>query len=583
MKRLTSILSLVLAVAMLLCMFAVSANAEAKKLEIVWNDYNPFPFEEGKNTAAFKVLTDMFAARGLELDITAVNPDQYATVLQGKLTSGDIPDYFNATYLSPADRINLIEQGKIMAFDDVLQYSNGVAVDAFTPGGDPTNEVYCNMPGIYTHTDGKQYFIGSGGCGIPVVDDRAMGTTWSTDAFWTMKIRTDWLEKCGLEMPTTLDEYFNALVTFREKDANGNGIADERMVLNFPNEQTLTANNNYGASYFNTGIAQWFGLVPYMYNLDRSTYTAQVPFLQEGFKPYMEFLRKCVEAEVLYLSDKGTQGGTELTALVNQDVVASYMWKATEELVTSPDQVYESLPVIQAVEGIEPVIACTLTSKWYDYYAFSSEADPEAVAMFLDVILHYDYSMWYRFGNEEGVTYKRTESGWPIMLAPSAKDDIIANGGHGAGLYVRIPGMPTTTLWGYQVKYYDEKLEWKTFDEFINSTFWQDDVNGFSASYDEIHETSHERIASFADKYMLVNYNLDINQVCGMPNAEEAEILSFYSSELDTYVNEVMGSILNGSIPLDGIDDAIEEIRGIGLDEVYGVYNSLLRRAKGLE
>ena len=40
-------------------------------------------------------------------------------------------------------------------------------------------------------------------------------------------IRKDWLEKLGLEEPKTVDELYNVLVTFRDKDPNGNGKKDE--------------------------------------------------------------------------------------------------------------------------------------------------------------------------------------------------------------------------------------------------------------------------------------------------------------------------------------------------------------------
>lgn len=49
-----------------------------------------------------------------------------------------------------------------------------------------------------------------------------------------MWINTDWLDKLGLEMPTTLDEFENVLRAFKEKDPNGNNQADE-MPLTFRN------------------------------------------------------------------------------------------------------------------------------------------------------------------------------------------------------------------------------------------------------------------------------------------------------------------------------------------------------------
>ena len=61
-------------------------------------------------------------------------------------------------------------------------------------------------------SDGKLYYIPSLYEGVP-----SMG----------FYIRQDWLDKLGLPMPTTLDEYYNTLKAFREQDPNGNGKKDE--------------------------------------------------------------------------------------------------------------------------------------------------------------------------------------------------------------------------------------------------------------------------------------------------------------------------------------------------------------------
>lgn len=41
-----------------------------------------------------------------------------------------------------------------------------------------------------------------------------------------MIIRTDWLEKVGLDMPETLDDFYEVLKAFKEKDPDGNGKDD---------------------------------------------------------------------------------------------------------------------------------------------------------------------------------------------------------------------------------------------------------------------------------------------------------------------------------------------------------------------
>ncbi|MGE5550921.1 MAG: extracellular solute-binding protein [Bacteroidota bacterium] len=53
---------------------------------------------------------------------------------------------------------------------------------------------------------------------IPKLDELRLTTGWL--------VRGDWLKKLGLKEPATLDEYYNMLVAFRDKDPDGNGVKD---------------------------------------------------------------------------------------------------------------------------------------------------------------------------------------------------------------------------------------------------------------------------------------------------------------------------------------------------------------------
>ena len=48
-------------------------------------------------------------------------------------------------------------------------------------------------------------------------------------------INNTFCEALGMEIPTTLEEYYNYLVAVKEKDPNGNGIADEIPLVGFAN------------------------------------------------------------------------------------------------------------------------------------------------------------------------------------------------------------------------------------------------------------------------------------------------------------------------------------------------------------
>ena len=45
--------------------------------------------------------------------------------------------------------------------------------------------------------------------------------------FTGFQIRQDWLDKLGLKVPVTMDDWYNVLKAFKTKDPNGNGQADE--------------------------------------------------------------------------------------------------------------------------------------------------------------------------------------------------------------------------------------------------------------------------------------------------------------------------------------------------------------------
>ncbi len=63
-------------------------------------------------------------------------------------------------------------------------------------------------------------------------DPTGEGRIWGTPsvisyARYGALVRRDWLDKLGLDMPTTQEEFVNVLRAFKTQDPNGNGLADE--------------------------------------------------------------------------------------------------------------------------------------------------------------------------------------------------------------------------------------------------------------------------------------------------------------------------------------------------------------------
>ncbi|MBA2938873.1 extracellular solute-binding protein [Paenibacillus sp. CGMCC 1.16610] len=126
----------------------------------------------------------------------------YLNQLNLKIAAGEIPDLF-----LPKEGIenSLAKNGAIADLTDLLpKYApnlwEAIPKDIWdiVKANDPTGQ-------------GKIYFI-------PGVVDYGR---------YAGMIRKDWLDKLGLQMPKTQDEYVKVLEAFRDKDPNGNGLKDE--------------------------------------------------------------------------------------------------------------------------------------------------------------------------------------------------------------------------------------------------------------------------------------------------------------------------------------------------------------------
>ncbi len=549
--------------------FASAAAEDVQTIHILGSESKTLTLEEAMTTKTYAALEEMFLQKGIRLDITSVPDDQYATVLQATLASGKLPDFFDASFLDAPSCVNLIKAGKVKSIDDLLAYSDGTASFAFSEDG-----YYSVCREKDTFEDGKLYYFGNVSM-LVSVDEAPFGLHNVTANTFLMKIRKDWLDKLDLPVPTTLDEYFDALVAFREQDANGNGVADERMVI-----QTVTCDSGWGG-FFDNGIAQWFGLANYVFQLDRSTWKVEVPFLQEGFVPYVEFLKKCVDAGVLYLGDNVGKGDANLTSLLAQDVAGSYFYTAHMDMSDGGDGVaandaWIALPVIQPLPDITPSLDASRGYKSWNYWAFSSAVDAELAAKFLDVVSSIDYSKWYSFGGIEGETYT-VENGMYRYIGPNTKEDYLSTG-YCRGSAIADGGcLPNPTLEAYYADYKGERLLFSSYDAFLDSSYFNE---YFSGTCSEQQLYNLKVYLDMAQKLNRYNQNADIGMLVPMATAEEAEIIDMYRADLYTYMDELFGNLISGSWPIEDMDSYVEQLYALGLQEMIDVYQAQFDRVK---
>lgn len=117
------------------------------------------------------------------------------------LSSKPLPDIIHGTR---ANLTKAVLEGALIPLDDLIERR--------APDIKRYFELYPSVKRATASVDGKHYYIANFREPGP-----AMG----------FFIREDWLNKLNLEVPTTVDEYYNVLKAFRERDPNGNGQKDE--------------------------------------------------------------------------------------------------------------------------------------------------------------------------------------------------------------------------------------------------------------------------------------------------------------------------------------------------------------------
>jgi putative aldouronate transport system substrate-binding protein len=127
------------------------------------------------------------------------------------LASGDYPDIIfgaSGAGLSVQDVYRYGKRGVFLPLNGLIERQGYWVKEMFA--AEPS------FKSIITSPDGKIY-------GLPAVftDDYHMTMR---QKFW---INRAWLDKLGLAMPTTAEEFYRVMKAFKEGDPNGNGLADE--------------------------------------------------------------------------------------------------------------------------------------------------------------------------------------------------------------------------------------------------------------------------------------------------------------------------------------------------------------------
>jgi putative aldouronate transport system substrate-binding protein len=229
MSKTSRILSLVLALMLVLSLFSFSsADDEKVKLTAVTAQHSLTPsFDENP---VWQAIED---AAGVEIEWETVKSDwaERRSVLIG---TNSMPDLWVGEYNLNISHI----QSNIEAF---------VRLNDYIDGSTNVKRMFDDAPELYNAVqfpDGSIYSI---------PEYQGGGQRKSSDCYF---INKKWLDKAGLGVPTTLDEFYNALVAFKEMDMNENGDPNDEIPLVDAIESITYIANAFGIVQ-NTSI-DWF-------------------------------------------------------------------------------------------------------------------------------------------------------------------------------------------------------------------------------------------------------------------------------------------------------------------------------------
>lgn len=312
---------------------------------------------------------------------------------------GDLPDVFYMGALSSTDIVKYAPQGMFLELDGLIEQ--------YCPR---LSQVLEDMPhfkaACVNPEDGKLYSIG-----------RAVEREVQNYAAMYY-INKTWLDKLGLAVPETTDDFYNVLKAFKEKDPNGNGEADEIPFAFYGNLEKPQSAYMYGDLFGAFGYPDSAGTtIPHTLKDEATGEIIYVP-MQEEYKEAIAFYSKFVQEG---LWDKESFTYTDLspyTAKGNNDPQLLGCFSAfSDNFIIAPEYVkdYVILPPLKGPDGTQTWMRYASSNNNISGNFFSitpaAEGKEEAIMRWLDE--HFDLEMSIQlFLGPIGTTLQKDESGY---------------------------------------------------------------------------------------------------------------------------------------------------------------------------
>ncbi len=449
--------------------------------------------------ATAEIVLKVVEMSGVKVNFELLPAGNYADAVSPRLAAGlDLPDI-----------VQLPDK------DQTLKYINA---DLFLPINEYYDKYSVNLKDLYaaelgfvkaslTAPDGNMYYVPQIGTYL--------------DYQPCFMVNTVWLENLGLEEPTTMDEFTDMLIAFRDNDPNGNGEQDELPLSIMKSIAGQAFGPMFGLDLSNGFYSDDKGTVHYSY-------------IEPAFKDCMTYLNGLYNDGLLD-PDFATTTRDQISQRFAKDMTGmtfDYSWLQSQFYYVQTEG-YEDLEIV--VKGILPIEGTT-GDRYYQgrdpitgLFGISKDCEnPEVAFKFLDLAIGPVAQELYNWGIE-GDTYV-VEDGKNKM---TGKDND----------YIQKLGMNPVCLPLIQTVAIAEVLPQ-----------WHKDFNTEAAQYTKT-------VWPFI-------YSLQ----------EEADVQNQYMSDINTYVDEMMMKFITGTESLDELDSFIETLKNMNIEKVIAVKQAQIDR-----
>lgn len=352
---------------------------------------------EDPNSPIFKEYQKMLGNVKIQWDMLPFS--EYDNKVKLFLSSGDIPD--------------------VMWMRDSLKNSSTYGDSGMFLDFEKYKDYMSNLQEVAKNTPALKYLLTDKGARYALPN--IMATDYVGEGFMYNKTL---LDKLGVSVPTTVDEFYTAMKTIKEKDpsitpflTDGGGTPGA--------DYTLYAFANMFGTGSNNGFTPSGGDMKYDKASKKWSFD---PVSDPNYKAFLEFISKCykdklLDPSVVSMSSDAAKAKTQLGK-----------WAFTYNYTSAIDGWY--WPVNQGKKTpieVEPMLTPAYNGKsnffltvirdgapYWGYFASAEAKNPEILAAVLDLCYSPKANDLYNWGIE-GVTYK-TENGKKTFT-----DDVISN------------------------------------------------------------------------------------------------------------------------------------------------------------